>query len=538
MDNPSRTTGGTLSRRLANRSAPEQALSTIRRVRRGLISARSLLAVPVALIVMACGAHTARSASRAQAPTPGLASGPVSSGDWPSFDYDNARTGAAPDPGINAGNAGRLSLRTVRIDGVADSAAIELHAVKVDGRRRDVAILTTTYGKTVAIDSGTGAHLWEFVPSGVNSSPGNPQVTTASPVVDPDRRFVYSTAPNGLVYKLSVASGHVAWARSVTFDPRHEKLASALAISGGSVVVVTSGYYGDVPPYDGHVVMISRSSGHISAVWNTECSNRHRLIPASSCGGTANRGDNAIWGRAGAVIEPGSRRILVATGNGPFNGRTSWGDSVLELSANAGHLLHNWTPSNQAQLSGSDTDLGSASPALLPTYAGFHLVVQAAKDGLLHLLNLRRLDGTRGGAAPRLGGELDQVSSPGGSQVLTQPLAARVGRRILVFVADDSGTAAYQLVGGHHPRLSAVWQNGTPGTSPVLSGGLLYVYDELDGRLLVRRPASGGALRSLPVAGGHWNSPIVASGRIIVPTGSYHSSAASSIVEIYHLPGR
>jgi hypothetical protein len=340
-----------------------------------------------------------------------------------------------------------------------------------------------------------------------------------------------------VIHKLSLATGRQLWSRRVTFDPRYEKLASALNLSGRYVVVVTGGYVGDIPPYDGHVVTIDRSTGRIAHVWNSECSNRHLLIRASSCSVTNTNGDNAIWGRGGAVIEPGNRRILVATGNGPFNGRDNWGDSVLELSPDASRLLHSWTPTNQHQLDETDTDLGSAAPALLPTYAGLRLVVQAGKDGLLHLLNLRRLNGTRGGAGPRLGGELSQTRAPGGGQVLTSPAVWSGGGEVLVFVGDDSGTAAYRLVGGRHPRLQMVWQAGTPSTSPVVAGGLLFDYDEINGRLIVRRPVSGVALGTLPVAQGHWNSPIVAGGRIILPTGSYHDSTSTSRIEIYHLPG-
>ncbi len=467
----------------------------------------------------------------------GASVGRIPAGNWPTFDYTSARSGVAPSTGITAADVGRLRLRTMRIDGIADSAPIELHAVPVQGRRRDVVILTTSYGRTIALDPATGARLWEFVPSGVNSSPGNPQVTTASPVADPDRRFVYAAAPNGVVYKLSVATGRVSWSRAVSFDPRHEKLASALNVTRGEVVVVTGGYFGDAPPYDGHVALISRASGRLLSVWDSECSNRHSLIHAGTCPTDSTR--SAIWGRAGTVIEPGNHRILTATGNGAFNGRTEWGDSALELTADASRLLHNWTPPNQAQLNQSDTDLGSSIPALLPVYHGLRLAVQGGKDGLLHLLNLSRLNGTSGGASPRLGGELSQISSPGSGEVLTMPVAARVSGRIIVFVADDGGTTAYGLHGGSHPRLYPVWSSSTPGTSPILAGGLLYVYDEQhDARLVIRAPGNGHVLRSLPAGGGHWNSPIAVGGRIVLPTGTYHSSASSSVIDIWHLPGR
>jgi outer membrane protein assembly factor BamB len=504
------------------------------------IGVRASLLAATAIVAVACGGGHASGAlsTHIGASAKGHV-GRIPSDDWPTFGYDSARTGVGPaSTGITSGDVGRLKLRAVRIGGIADSAAIELNAVTVKGRRRDVIFVTTSYGNTVAIDPGTGAKLWTFVPHGVNQSPGNPQVTTASPTADPNRRYIYTASPNGVIHKLSVATGQQVWARSITFDPVHEKIASSLNVSGPYVVAVTGGYIGDIPPYDGHVVTIDRSNGDIAHVWNSECSNRHLLIRASSCSVTKTNGDNAMWGRAGAVIEPGNHRILTSTGNGPFNGIDNWGDSALELSPDASRLLHNWTPTNQAQLDANDVDVGSASPALLPTYHGFRLAVQGGKDGILHLLNLNRLDGTTHGAGPRLGGQVSQVGAPGGAEVLTAPAAWEHGGRILLFVGDDSGTGAYQLVGGSHPRLHQIWGNGTPSTSPVIAGGLLYAYNEMGGQLVIRRPSNGSVVRVLSVGDGHWNSPIVVGGRIIEPTGNYHDSSTSTLIDIYHLPGR
>ncbi|MGO9901401.1 MAG: PQQ-binding-like beta-propeller repeat protein [Solirubrobacteraceae bacterium] len=457
----------------------------------------------------------------------------VPSGDWTTFDYNAQRSGVGPaDTGITAANLHLLRRRPVALDGTVDSSAIELHAIVIDGRARDVIVVTTSYGHTIAIDAATGRKLWEFAPSDLKRLEGTPQITAASPVADPDRQYVYAASPDGYIHKLALATGLQVWATSITFDPTHEKLPSALNISGRSVIATTDGYIGDIPPYQGHVVLIDRVSGQITAVWNSLCSNLHQLIdPPSSCRAS----DSGIWGRSGTVIEPATGRILVATGNAPFNGSTDWGDSVLELSPTLA-LLHNWTPVDQAYLNSSDGDLGSTEPALLGDVRGSDLAVQGGKDGILRLLDLDRLDGTTGPAGPRTGGELQQIDAPGSTDVFTEPAVWTSGGRINVFVADNDGTADYVL--GADRRLHIAWQNGTPGTSPVVAGALLYVYDQLDGLLKVYRPASGDVLASLPAASGHWNSPIVVGGRIILPVGNDNDHRNSGTLYIYHLPGR
>ena len=460
--------------------------------------------------------------------------------DWLRFDYDAQRSGVGPAAtGITAGNVRRLKLRTVRLPGTADSSAIELAGVTVRGRKRDVIAVTTTYGRTLALDPGSGKRLWEFTPADIHSYLGSSQFTTATPIADPDRQFIYAASPDGRIHKLALATGREiragGWPVRVTFDATHEKIASALNISGDSLVVTTGGYIGDIPPYQGHVVTISLSTGRITAVWNSLCSDRHRLIdPPRSCPAS----DSAIWGRAGAVIEPDTGRMLVATGNAPFNGSTYWGDSVLELSPDGGTLVHNWTPSDQARLNSDDLDLGSTSPAVLPDFDGRRLAVQGGKAGVLDLLDLDRLDGTAGGAGPRLGGQIQELSTPGGDQVFTAPAVWTHNGRIWVFVGDGSGTWAYTLGGtGANPRLSVAWRSGDGGTSPVIAGGLLYVYDP-GGSLDVYVPTTGRRLVSLPAGSGHWNSPIVVGGRVILPVGNANDHSTSGTLDIYHLPGR
>jgi len=481
----------------------------------------ALLAAPACLVAVTATGLGATGATSA----PG--------GDWQMFGFDAQSSGAGPrDPGITAGNLGSLRRITVHLPGTVDSAAVVLAGAQVRGSAHDVAFMTTAYGRTVAVDAASGRILWVFSPASARRLQGSAQITTASPVLDPDRQYVYVASPDGFVRKLTVASGRQVWDTSVTRDPTREKLAAALKLADGELIVVTNGYDGDAPAYQGHVVTIDPANGRITHVFNTLCSNIRTLIdPPSRC----HAGDSGIWGRPGSVIEPDTGNILVTTGNGPFNGRTDWGDSVLELSPSL-RLLHNWTPRDQQQLNSGDTDLGSTEPALLPFHAGARLAVQGGKSGLLKLLKLNRLDGTAGRAGPRTGGELQTVEAPGRTEVFSQPAVWRsVSGRVYVFVTTGAGTGAYYVTAGH--RLRHAWHNDQAGTSPVVAGGLLYVFDEQQGVLNVLNPVSGHLYAALPASDGHWNSPIVVGGRIILPVGDYHDHARSGIAYIYHLPG-
>jgi hypothetical protein len=285
------------------------------------------------------------------------------------------------------------------------------------------------------------------------------------------------------------------------------------------VIATTGGYIGDAPPYQGHVAILDAAAGRLLRVWNSLCSNRHELIQPSSCGSS----DSAIWGRAGAVVDPANGQLLVATGNGPWNGRTDWGDATIRLAADASHVVGNWTPTNTAELERTDADLGSTSPVLL----GAGYVAQGGKDGKIRLLGARRMRG----ASPHRGGELQVVSTPSGSDLFTAPAVWRHGTTWL-FAADNGGTAAWRFRNG---RLAPAWRNAAGGTSPVVAGGLLWVYDP-GGGLAVYVPASGRLVARLDTGPGHWNSPIVVDGRVALPEGNANDHLERGVLDIWRLP--
>jgi outer membrane protein assembly factor BamB len=492
---------------------------------------RLALALTASVLIAACGGS-----STAESSTPTIASKAIPTAtrastsrllDWPEFGLDPQRSDTSEDAsGITAAQLGRLHRRTVSLPGTVDSSPIYLHAVSVAGRSRSVVVVTTTYGKTVALDADSAQLLWTFTPPGYGGWAGSSQITNTSPLADPDRQYVYAASPNGLIHKLSLADGSESregsWPVSVTRDATHEKLGAALNIAGADVLVATGGYIGDAPPYQGHVVRIDRTSGRIGAVFNTLCADRHSLIVPSTCAAS----DSAILSRGGPVVEPNGTRILLDTGNGPWNGSTDFGDSVLELTLPSLSLRQAFTPSEQAQLNSSDSDLGSSAPALL----GHGRVLVAGKDGSMRVLRLPRLNGRKRSSTKLLGGEAQRLPLPGGGELFTAPAVWRHGGRTTVFVAGEHATAAYVLRRG---KLYRAWIAETPGTSPVMVGGLLYVYEPDGGGIVVYRPGSPRPVAKLPGASGHWNSPIVVDGHVVEPEGNANDHAQSGTLDLF-----
>jgi PQQ-like domain len=499
-----------------------------------LTAMRIAIAVAACMLIVACGGSAGNAADSSSTPTAGASAIPTPAreataplSEWPEFGLNPQRSDTSERAtGITSANVAHLRHLRVTLPGTVDSSPIYLHSALVHGAMHETIVVTTTYGKTLAIDASSGQTLWTFTPPGYAGWAGTAQITTASPLADPNGQFVYAASPNGLIHKLSLADGsedrNGTWPVSVTRDPIHEKLGAALNIDGPDVVVATSGYLGDTPPYQGHVVLIDRSSGRLSAVFNTLCANRRTLIAPRSCQAS----DSAILSRGGPVVEPGGRRILIDTGNAPWNGTTNFGDSVLELTFPSLALRQTFTPTDQEQLNTSDTDLGSSAPALL----GANRVVLAGKDGIMRVLELSRLNGRSVSSHALLGGELQRLPLPGGGELFTAPAVWRHGGHTTVFMGDEHATAAYALRGG---RLYRAWQSETPGTSPVMAGGLLYVYDPSAGGIDVYRPGSPRPIAKLPGMPGHWNSPIVVDGHVVEPEGDANDHETSGTLEIF-----
>jgi outer membrane protein assembly factor BamB len=486
--------------------------------------------VRLAAIALVCGSLLAVASASA---------GPTAKegGNWTRFGYSPTRSNEGPEKtGLTPGNVGRLVRQQVQLGGTVDSSPLYIRGKKIGDAVHDSFIAQTTYGLVYAIEADNGAVLWQFTPDGYESYAGSEQITTASPVVDAAKGFVYSVSPDGLVHKLALSDGTEirtdAWPARITLDAAHEKITSPLGLWGKLVTATTSSYH-DEPPYQGHVVTIDRDTGRIVHVWNALCSDRHELIDPTTClngAGTDVIFGASIWARAGAVRQPGTGNLLVTTANGIFDGHTRWSTSVLMLSPDAGRLLKYWTPSNWEALSSQDDDLGSTAPALVTP----NLIVQGGKDGKLRLIDLKKFRSPPSvGKSPVLSKALQTVTAPGGGIVFTAPAVWTNKGVTWLYVATNKGFASYVL---KDRRLVRKWTKSVGGTSPVVAGGLLYVYDWNGGELNVYVPTTGKLVASLPVGRGHWNTPIVTDGRVALGQEDANAHVTFGVLNIYRLP--
>src|SRR5215471_8092504 len=139
---------------------------------------RSTIAAFPAVLALALGAGVvATSLGAPSTARPRADAAAASTADWPMFGHDPGRSGVSrAATGITAANVGHLRAITVPLPGTVDSSPIFLHAVRVAGATHDVFVMTTTYGRTLAMDARSGKLLWTFTPPGIAHWAGTSQI--------------------------------------------------------------------------------------------------------------------------------------------------------------------------------------------------------------------------------------------------------------------------------------------------------------------------------------------------------------------------
>jgi Putative Ig domain/PQQ-like domain len=472
---------------------------------------------------------------------------PAAAYDWLQFNGDPAHSGNnTAETLLTAANVSQLTQKyQITLPSTVDGVPVFLQGVSTPGGVKDLLFVTTMAGHVFALDASSGATVWthQYGAGSCIDSNGGTCYTTSSPAIDPNRLYVYSYGLDGNVHKYQVGDGTEiltgGWPQVTTLKGDTEKGSSALAIatSGATtyLYVTHGGYPGDAGDYQGHVTAINLATG-TQKVFNAMCSDQTVHLTKTTPDCAAGR-QTAVWARPGVVYDSGTDRIFFGTGNssnGGYDGVKYWSESVLAIHPDgtgaSSKPVDSYTPANFSSLDGSDADLGSTAPAILPVPANSnvqHLAAQGGKDSQIRLINLGNMSG-QGGPGHTSGEVQAAFALPQGGVVLSQPAVwvNPADSSTWVFVGTGGGLAGFKLSvdGAGNPTIATQWHTGTGGTSPVVANNVLFYAG--GGVVRAVNPATGATLwTSSSVGSTHWQSPIVANGAVYVTGGSNHLTA-------------
>jgi hypothetical protein len=491
------------------------------------------------------GAHTVGARSVADSTVSGTASVAVTDLDGVfTYHNDKARDGAnTKEYALNTSNVKSATFGkrfACAVDAAAYAQPLWVANVAIGGGTHNIVIAATQHDTVYAFDAdaspchtywsksllGSG-ETWVTDPDVGNTGDLVPDIgIVGTPVIDGATKTLYvvSKSKNGTTFHqrlhaLSLIDGSekftgpkdIAFSSGgVTFDPLRQNERCGLALVNG-VVYIAYASHGDRPVYYGWVVGYSASTLAQTAVFNDD----------------VGAGFGGIWMSGGAPSADSSNNLYVITGNGAFNGTTQFGDSFLKLPSSLAAPSSFFTPNDQANLSGNDTDLGSGGAAVLvdePSSPVPHLLIGGGKDGRLFLLNRDNL----GGNTPTDSGVVQNF--PVGNGIFATPAFWQN----TVYLAPSGGHLQAIALNTTTGKLAAGTQSGQsfgfPGSTPSVSSqgssnGIVWAIERISGGVAVLH-----AYDATNLATELWNSgstagqavkftvPTVANGKVYVGT--------------------
>ncbi len=375
--------------------------------------------------------------------------------------YNNARTNANLNEtilstlNVNSSQFGKLF--ALPVTGAINAQPLYVQSIKMlDGNVHNVVYVVTHHNNVYAFDADTqGTALWQ-----VNLGPSVPGTDfnvadlteigiLSTPVVDGTTNTMYVVAftkeSDNYIYQLhalDITSGQEKFGApdvitavvpgnngfdskngQVTFNPADHLQRPGLLLLNG-VVYVGFGSHNDVGDWHGWLLGYSAANvrQQVSAF----------ITSPNGWGG-------AVWqgGRAPAADANGN--IYLATGNGTFDSKTDFSESIIKLSTASGSAaMTDWfAPDNYANLTDLDNDLGSCGPVLMSN----GLLIGGGKEGVVYLINQNNLGHTQDG-----NGQILQSFQAIGFGIFNMAFWDRRGGAILYLRADSDAAKAFQIV--------------------------------------------------------------------------------------------
>lgn len=326
---------------------------------------------------------------------------------------DNARSGAnlnetvLTPANVKSGSFGKLF--SVLVEGYVYAEPLYMSGLTINGGTHNVVFVATEEDWVYAFDAdnyNNNTPLWkaQLLASGQNAllpGPIKPWIgITSTPVIDPNNGTMYvvtATTAGHFLHALNILTG--------AEQPNSPVLIQASVPS--SAPDATNGMISLVN-YDLNRASLLLSQGRVYVAFGSSkrgwilgydedkltqvgvlCITPNQINAAYA--GDPFAGTGGIWGGGGGPAADAAGNIYVITSDGPFDGQSSWSESVLKLDRDL-NVIDSFTPFDYQYQNCKDDDMGSATATLLSDSTGAYLLT-GEKNGKLYLLNRGALGG-------------------------------------------------------------------------------------------------------------------------------------------------
>jgi len=344
---------------------------------------------------------------------------------------DNSRSGLNAGEGVltpqNVSPQGFGKLYSWIVDGYIYAQPLFVSNLSINGALHDVVFVATENDSVYAFeaDQFSPVPLWQVSLLQSGETPATTDTIqpytgiTSTPAIDLNSNTIYvvsmqTSSSSGATYRLNaldITSGNEKSGGAITlkaqvpgtnsdsvngvvFLPNDCVQRAALLIADGSVFI------GFGSCHSGWLLAYNEETLAQTGVFNAS--------PNLNGEGTYG-GAGGVWMGGGGPAADSNGNIFVTTGNGPYDGQTAFGDSVLKFDPNL-NLLDHFTPFDYQYMDCSDSDLAAGGLLLIP---GSTEALGGGKMGKLYLVNTSALGGEQpndAGATQTLWFESDLIS--------------------------------------------------------------------------------------------------------------------------------
>ena len=404
---------------------------------------------------------------------------PNSAVNIPTWHMDDNRSGLnAQEVALNSTNVSPATfgkLFSYLVDGYVYGEPLLMSNVTVNGGVHNVLYAATERDTVYAFDAdnyGTGTPLWKtsLLQSGespVTTGPIQPyEGVTSTPVIDPSTNTLYAVseqiASNGAVSfrlnALDITTGAQKFGGPVTITAsvpgtNSDSVNGVVSLSpsclqrAALLLANNSIYIGYGSCHSGWLLAYNARTLAQTGVFNAS-PNLNGEGEYASAGG--------VWMGGGGPAADSAGNIYIVTGNGPWDGSTAFGDSVLKFSPTL-QLEDYFTPQDFQFMDCNDEDLGAGGILLIP---GTSLTIAGGKSGKMYVLNTQNLGREQAGDA---------------GAVQTEWFEGDISAPYAYSCSDSSGThttdiSAYEIFGTSAYFDGSVYLGITPTVNNIPSG--------------------------------------------------------------------